>query len=266
MVATTTRDDLATLFSVGAVGQLSDAELLTRFTAGQGDAVSDAAFEVIVARHGPMVLGVCRRVLGDAHAAADAFQTTFLVLSRNAISVHIEDSLGRWLYGVSIRVARRARAIALAERARVLALNEFDPPDEGAMSDPCQHDDLRTAIDEEIARLPGRYRSAVVLCYLEGLTQGQAARRLRCPLGTIQSRLHRARERLRSGLCRRGLAPTSWSSATLAATTGRAEVPPKLTAAIVSAGGRLAPRPAPPSTIARTLLPRSDAIYVMPGR
>jgi RNA polymerase sigma factor (sigma-70 family) len=209
MPGTTTRNDLSTLFGVGAVGQLSDAELLTRFTAGQGDAVSKAAFEVIVARHGPMVLGVCRRVLGDAHAAADAFQATFLILTRNATSVHIEDSLGRWLYGVCIRVARRARATSLAECAHVLALNDFDPPEEVAPSDPCQHDDLRTAIDEEIARLPGRYRSAVVLCYLEGLTQEQAARRLRCPLGTIQSRLHRARERLKSGLIRRGLAPTA---------------------------------------------------------
>jgi RNA polymerase sigma factor (sigma-70 family) len=209
MVATTTRSDPATPFGVGSVGQLSDAELLTRFTSGQGDAVSQAAFEVIVARHGPMVLGVCRRVLRDAHAAADAFQATFLILTRNARSVHVEDSLGRWLYGVCIRVARRARAITQAERAQVLALNEFDQPDEVAASDPCQHDDLRKAIDGEIARLPGRYRSAVVLCYLEGLTQEQAARRLLCPLGTVQSRLHRARERLRSGLSRRGLAPTA---------------------------------------------------------
>ena len=237
-------DDLVTLFGIGAVGRLSDAELLARFIRREDADSSEAAFSALVSRHGPMVLGVCRRMLGDDHAAADAFQAVFLVLARKAPLVRVDDSLGRWLHGVSVRVARRARALAGAERARVQPLEGFDPPDDSASTDLPRRDDLRSVIDQEIARLPGRYRSAVVLCYLEGLTQEQAARRLRCPVGTIQSRLHRARERLRPALSRRGLAPAAWGSATLAASTARAEVPPGLVAATVAAarlaGGTLA--------------------------
>ncbi len=231
----TARNDLATLFGVGAIGGLPDAELLARFVDGRGDAAAEAAFEVLVSRHGPMVFGVCRRVLGDAHAAADAFQATFLILVRKAPLVRVEGSLGRWLYGVSRRVARRARAGVVAERSRMRALNGFDAPGEAP---PPDRDELREAIDEEIARLPAHYRSAVVLCYLEGLTQDQAARRLVCPVGTIESRLHRARERLRLGLTRRGLAPIALSSAALAAATARAEVPPSLAAATVALAAR----------------------------
>jgi RNA polymerase sigma factor (sigma-70 family) len=240
------RNDLATLFDVGAVGRLTDAELLTRFSDGRGDSASNAAFALIVERHGPMVLGVCRRVLGDEHTAADAFQATFLILVRKARTVRVEDSLGRWLYGVSVRVARRAKSVVVAERSRVQGLDGVDPADETASSDPCWRDEQRTVIDEEVVRLPVRYRSAVVLCYFEGLTQEQAARRLRCPVGTVESRLHRARERLRSRLTRRGLAPTVGGLATLVAATSWAGIPPPLLAATIAVavhlanGGRLA--------------------------
>ena len=200
-------NDLETLFGVGVVGRLSDAELLARFLRREDVASSEAAFAALVERHGPMVLGVCRRMLGDDHAAADAFQAVFLVLAGKAPRVRVDDSLGRWLHGVSVRVSLQARAAARAERARVRSLEGLDPVDGSAPADPEGRRELRAAIDEEIARLPGRYRSAVVLCYLEGLTPEQAARRLRCPVGTVQSRLHRARERLRPALSRRGLAP-----------------------------------------------------------
>ena len=91
---------------------MSDAELLARFVTGRGGLAAEAAFAALVDRHGPMVLGVCRRVTGDRHAADDAFQAVFLVLARKAHAVRLgaDDSLGRWLYGVSLRVARRARA------------------------------------------------------------------------------------------------------------------------------------------------------------
>src|SRR5690349_4554097 len=117
-VATQVGDDLAILFESGAVGRLSDRELLARFVCRQDAASSEAASSALVSRHGPMVLGVCRRMLGDDHAAADAFQAVFLVLARKAPEVRVDDSLGRWLHGVSVPVARRARAIARAERAR----------------------------------------------------------------------------------------------------------------------------------------------------
>ena len=141
-----------------------------------------------------MVLGVCRRVTGDRHAADDAFQAVFLVLARKARAVRLgaDDSLGRWLYRVTLRVARRARE-TMGRQPLAKGLDGLDPVDPSSSLDPCERVDLRAAIDAEIARLPARYRSAVVLCHLEGLSQKQAAQRLRCPIGTVESRLHRAR-------------------------------------------------------------------------
>ena len=206
------RDDWTILFADGALGTTSDADLLATFAAARGDASAEAAFATLVDRHGPLVLGTCRHVTRDPHAADDAFQAVFLVLARKAGTVRLEtgDSLGRWLYGVSLRVARQARAAAaVRQRHFPENLDGLDPVDSRSSFDPCERADLRAAIDAEIARLPARYRSAVVLCHLEGLPQEQAARRLRCPIGTVQSRLHRARERLRTGLARRGLAPAA---------------------------------------------------------
>ena len=242
-------DDLKTLFDAGAIGRLSDSELLARFIRREDVASSEAAFAALVSRHGPMVLGICRRVLSDDHAAADAFQAVFLVLARKAPQVQVDDTLGRWLHGVSIRVSRRARAVARAERARVRALDGLDPPDGSTTTGPESLREVRSAIDEEIARLPGRYRSAVVLCYLEGLTQEQAARRLRCPVRTVESRLRRARERLRPSLVRRGLAPAAWCSEMLAAATARAELPPALAAMARQVAG--APAGTVPAAVAR---------------
>ena len=223
-------DDLGVLFGAGAVGRVTDRELLARFVERIDADGSEAAFTALVGRHGPMVMGVCRRMLADEHIAADAFQAVFLVLARKAGSLRVEGSLGRWLYGVSVRVARRARANSFAERKRSKNLDGIDRADLATPSDSCEQADVRAVIDEEIARLPSRYRTAVVLCYLEGLTQEQVARRLRCPLGTVESRLHRARERLRSRLLRRGLAPAAGISAWLAAETAQAHFPPELAA------------------------------------
>jgi RNA polymerase sigma factor (sigma-70 family) len=236
-ISTPVGNDLETLFGVGVVGRLSDAELLARFLRREDVASSEAAFAALVERHGSMVLGVCRRMLGDYHAAADAFQAVFLVLAGKAPRVRVDDTLARWLHGVSVRVSLQARAVARAERARVRSLEGLDPIDASAPADPEGRRELRAAIDEEIARLPARYRSAVVLCYLEGLTPEQAARRLRCPVGTVQSRLHRARERLRPALSRRGLAPSAWGPTALTDMIARADVPPALAASAVRVVG-----------------------------
>jgi RNA polymerase sigma factor (sigma-70 family) len=266
----TVRQGLATLFGVGAIGRLGDAELLGRFVEGRGDAGSEAAFAALVARHGPMVRGACLRVLGDSHAADDAFQATFLVLARKARSVRVDDSLGRWLYGVSVRVALRAKAVVSAERRRVRRLEGIEVADRALATAPAEREDLRRAIDEEIARLPARHRAVVVSCLLEGLTQEQAARRLRCPLGTIQSRLHRARGRLGSRLARRGLAPTAVGLASaLRADPATASVPPGLAtstaaaAARLSAGGAIAGMvPAGASALAAGVLGRLGMMNV----
>ncbi len=191
--------DLRTLLEGGSLASLSDGELLARFSGGKETPIAGAAFDVLVSRHGPMVWGTCRRILRDPHAAEDAFQATFLILVKKAGSVRVDDSLGRWLHGVGVRVALRAKG-ARARAGR--ELEGFEPAEV-----PHEIDDLKAVIDEELERLPSRYRSVVVLCHLEGLTREHAASRLGCPVGTVNSRLSRAGEILRKRLIRRGFAP-----------------------------------------------------------
>ena len=125
-------------------------------------------------RHASMVMGVCTRMVPDSQGAADAFQAVFLVLVRKASVVRVEDSLGRWLYGVSVRVARRARRRAVVARTREKGLEGFDRAGGALPAEECERGELRSLIDEEIARLPSRFRAVVESCYLEGLTQEQA--------------------------------------------------------------------------------------------
>src|SRR5262245_48018459 len=177
----------------------TDRQLLERFASGR----DEMAFTTLVGRHGPMVLGVCRRVLLNAHDAEDAFQATFLVLARKAGSVSRPEALGNWLYGVAYRTALEARTKAAKRRARERELAEEPTVDP---SSALVRSDLRAALDREINRLPDRYRAPFVLCYLQGRTNEEAARLLRCPKGTILSRLAWARQRLRDRLARRGVA------------------------------------------------------------
>jgi RNA polymerase sigma-70 factor (ECF subfamily) len=183
---------------------VGDAELLERFSR-RGDA---AAFELLVWRYQRLVLGVCRRVLRDAHDAEDAFQATFLILARKAGSVGRREALGAWLY----RVAARAALAARTDRSR-RAAREHSPGGAGAASPAAEslaeRRELCAVVDEEVSRLPERFRVAVVLCYFEGKTVDEAARQLGWPRGTVASRLARARERLRVRLTRRGLAVTA---------------------------------------------------------
>ncbi|MFI5454405.1 MAG: sigma-70 family RNA polymerase sigma factor [Isosphaerales bacterium] len=199
--------NIQTLFDAGTAGGLSDRQLLERFAARR-DASAEAAFEVLVLRHGPMVLRVCSNVLRDPTDAQDAFQATFLVLVRRSSAIRKLESLGSWLYGVAYRVAARARVEASRRRAaerrgglRVVAA--MDSGDDGERD----RGELGPAIQEEVRRLPERYRAVVVLCYWDGLTREQAAAQLGCPLGTVRSRLTRARTLLHRRLTSRGLAP-----------------------------------------------------------
>jgi HlyD family secretion protein len=213
---------LGALFAAGTTTGLSDAQLLERLTTATRAANSaEAAFEALMARHGPMVLGVCRRVLNDPRDVEDAFQATFLVLVRKSAEVRVDDSLGRWLYGVARRVAHRARKIAERRRARETSSTTWEP----AMPAPdAVQAELRAALDEELNRLPEKYRAAVLLCDLEGLTHTEAARRLRWPVGTVKGRLAQARNLLRGRLTRRGFAPSALFLATV--TTAEARVVP----------------------------------------
>jgi RNA polymerase sigma factor (sigma-70 family) len=192
--------EIRTLFSVGTAGERSDADLLERFVAGDREA-AELAFSALVARHGPMVLRVCRSVLRDAHEADDAFQATFFVLARRARSIRNGSSLASWLHGVARRVALCARASAWRRRIyEHRAAEQISPFTDGP-----SWDNTAEVLHAEIQRLPDRFRSAIVLCGLEGLTEGQAAERLGWPIGTVRSRLLRGRERLRSRLTRRGM-------------------------------------------------------------
>jgi RNA polymerase sigma factor (sigma-70 family) len=183
----------------------SDAELLERFI-GQGDA---AAFELLVWRYQRLVLGICRRVLHNVHDAEDAFQATFVILARKAGSIGRRETLGSWLHRVATRAALAARAARSQRTARERSLGGDEPAASPSAEAVAEGHELRTAVDEEVSRLPERFRAAIVLCYFEGKTVDEAARQLGCPRGTVASRLARARERLRVRLTRRGIALTA---------------------------------------------------------
>jgi RND family efflux transporter MFP subunit len=192
---------LDALFTVGTVRELTDGQLLERFANREGDA-AEQAFAVLVQRHGPMVLRVCRGVLFDRNDTEDAFQATFLVLVRKARSLWVCDSIGPWLHQVALRTASSARRESARrrrhERAAAAAKEQGHP-------EPA--DELGQLLHQEIDRLPERFRVPVVLCDLEGRTHEDTARHLGWPVGTVKSRLSRGRERLRDRLIRRGVAP-----------------------------------------------------------
>ncbi|HWE39912.1 MAG TPA: sigma-70 family RNA polymerase sigma factor [Isosphaeraceae bacterium] len=236
---------LRQLLESGSVAGLTDGQLLERF-ADRDDPRSESAFEALLARHGPMVLAVCRRVLGDEHAAEDAFQATFLVLARRSGSVRVRDSLGPWLLGVADRTARKARTAAARRvaRERRAATPESAPPP--------PPDDLRPIVLAEVQRLPAKYRAPVLLCYFEGRTHDQAAAELRWPVGTVRGRLSRARDLLRSRFLRRGLAPAA-ALACLADSTARADLPAALRDLTVGLATRRAPIAAGVALLARQI-------------
>ena len=224
---------LQTLLTAGAVGQGDDADLLARFGDGLGraDEGAELAFGVLVDRHGPLVLRVARTILGDEASSLDAFQGTFLILARKARSLRVDRSLAPWLASVARRVAlgtRKAQARRLRHEQRAARPEAIPPSPPGEV-----WTETIRAIVAEVDRLPEPYRSAVVACHLDGLTQQAAAQSLGWPIGTLQSRLDRGRRKLRDRLTRQGLAPTGLAllpttglvaplPASLATTTARA--------------------------------------------
>ena len=181
------------LFNRGTVAALGERALLERFVFER----DEAAFEAIVIRHGPMVLGICRRGLDDPHDVEDAFQATFLVLVLKAGSLRDREQLAPWLFGVARKVTARARSRSILRRGREQNGGEALAVVVGSAASAAERGELRSALDEEIGRLPEKYRAPIIHCYLEGLTHDEAALRLRCPVGTVRSRLSWARQRLR---------------------------------------------------------------------
>jgi cobalt-zinc-cadmium efflux system membrane fusion protein len=209
---------------------LSDAQLLERFVRAR----DEAAFEVLVWRHGPMVLGVCRRLLRREQDAEDAFQATFLALVRKAGSIGRRAALASWLYKVAYRAALRVRAeVTQQPEANSVEANLLPARPEPGWAD------LRPVLDEEVRSLPGAYRLTFILCHLEGKSQAEAAHQLGCRPGTVASRLAWARQRLRTRLARRGVVP---SGVALAALLDRPAAPAAVPAPLVPATVRAALR------------------------
>jgi len=184
----------------------SDEELLLQFLDGDGLS-SEEAFRAIVARHGPMVMGVCRHALHHEHDAEDAFQATFMTLARKADTIRDRRVLSSWLYEVAYRVAIRARSRAARrrdqdEQGAVFAAEATTPDPEKVVA----LNDFQPALHDEVSRLPEKYRLPIVMTYLEGKSNEEVAELLEWPVGTVKGRLFRARNLLRTRLSRRGLA------------------------------------------------------------
>jgi RNA polymerase sigma factor (sigma-70 family) len=238
---------LELLFDGSSVAGMSDGQLLERFTA-RHDPGAEVAFEALFARHAPMVLGICRRILGDSHHAEDTFQAVFFILACKARSIQNPDLVATWLYGVALRTAKREKSrldrrrkneegnAVNGRRAVMMTQSIVPPPEAWAMA--CEQTEI---LHDEIARLPGTFRLPVILCYFAGLTLDEAARRLRWPPGTVRSRLARARDKLRRGLTRRGVVLSGAALAvTLTGMSASAGVSTTLRAATTSAAIRFA--------------------------
>jgi RNA polymerase sigma factor (sigma-70 family) len=206
---------IESIFDGGSSAGLTDLQLLERFAARR-DAAGEAAFAALVYRHGPMVYGLCRQLIGDLHDAEDAFQAVFLVLARKAASIEKPDLLANWLHGVALRTARKAKGRRARQRrfesaagvrhraiesiATRAATGTLELTDKAALDA-----DVAAALHDEIAQLSRTFRLPIILCYFEGIALDDAARRLHWPAGTLRSRLARARDKIRRGLTRRGI-------------------------------------------------------------
>jgi RNA polymerase sigma factor (sigma-70 family) len=202
----------------------TDSQLLTCFIAQR----DEAAFATLLRRHGPMVWGVCRRVVGSQHDAEDAFQATFLILVRKAASLISRELLANWLYGVAHRTALHAKTTNVRRQRKERQVAVI--PEREVVS-PDHERDWQPLLDQELSRLPDKYRAVVVLCDLEGKTRREVAAQLRLPEGTVAGRLARARALLAKRLTRSGLAvPGAFVATALAKESAAAAVPAKLMA------------------------------------
>lgn len=241
---------LRSVYEDGSVAGMPDAQLLELFVSGEAPR-STLAFSSLVERHGPMVLRVCLATLRDEHDAEDAFQAVFLILMRKAGSLWVRDSLGPWLHAVAVRTASYARTQALRRRTHE-ARRAKSAQESIDMDMDMDMNDLASVVHEEVDRLPGGFRQAVVLCDLESLSHEEAARRLGWPIGTVKSRQARGRERLKSRLRRRGITA---ADSTLVPAFAPAQVAPSLiqtTATLASKAGEAGLSPA--SFLAKSLL------------
>jgi RNA polymerase sigma factor (sigma-70 family) len=206
---------------------LTDGELLDHYVRRR----DDAALAALVRRHGPMVWGVCCRVLGNHHDAEDAFQAAFLVLMRKAAGIVPREMVVNWLHGVAYQTARKARATMVTRKRRERQVAQMPEP---AAADATAWQDLQPVLDEELSRLPDRYRAVLVLCDLQGNSRKQAARQLGVPEGTVAGWIARARVTLAKRLARRGIILSGGALAVLLTqNAASAKVPAGLLAATI---------------------------------
>jgi RNA polymerase sigma-70 factor (ECF subfamily) len=212
---------------------LKDGQLLERFVAER----DEAAFEMLVRRHGPMVLRVCRHVVGDEHDAEDAFQATFLVLARKAETIVPRDHVSNWLCGVAFRTGQAARAARLRRRTREQQVVDLPHPAVQPTGDP----EMIPLLDRELNRLPEKFRLPIILCGVEGRGRKEVAAQLSLPEGTLASRLDTARRLLAKRLARYGVAISAAAAVLAVPKEGLAHTPPSLVTATVQAGMSKAP-------------------------
>ena len=233
---------------------LRDGQLLECFLSRR----DEGAFEALVRRHGPMVWGVCRRVLRTLHDTEDAFQATFLVLARKAASIHPRDAVGNWLYGVAYRTALRARSrnVRRQEKER----NAVDRSESNSATDESWQE-LLPHLDRELSRLPDKYRLPVVLCDLEGRSRKEVANHLQIPEGTLSSRLATARKQLAGRLRGHGLALAGGALAALMTQKGAsAAIPPAVVAPTVKAAVLVAAGQATAGIVSTSVLTLSEGV------
>src|SRR5262249_21299342 len=213
---------------------LTDGQLLECFLTQR----DDAAFAALVRRHGPMVWGVCRRILRNYHDAEDAFQATFLVLVRKAATVEPKEMVANWLYGVAYQTALKARSVAARRKERERQVVEMPEP---AFEEQHVWHDLQPLLDQELSRLPDKYRVPIVLCDLEGKTRKEAAQHLGWPEGTVAGRLATARKMLARRLAQRGVVLSGGTlAAMLTHNAASACVPPSVLSSTIQAATALA--------------------------
>jgi len=204
----------------------ADGDLVARYVSGH----DESSFTELVRRHGPLVLGVCRRMLGHAHDADDAYQATFLILARRARSIHKPNALSAWLYGTAVRVCKNALAKRGRRPVAVPTQSSSDPAADLAWKEVCG------LLDEELSRLPEALRDPLILCYFNGLTRDEAAERLGWSRRTLMRRLEQGRERLRLRLTRRGVATLGLAAVVMSPAGLAARVPAELAEAAVRLG------------------------------
>lgn len=215
-------------------GELSDGELLRRFATGR----DEAAFEVLVWRHGPSLLSLCHRLRCDSHDAEDVLQATFLTLVKKAGSIGKGESLGSWLYKVAFRIALRTKEDSRRRTASAIPMQDLPAPD---ASDNGVLNERRLSVDEAIEALPEKYRTVVVLCYLQGKSHKEIASELGCPISTVSTRIARAHQMLRDNLAHRGVVLSAGLlGVTLSQHAVSAEMYGPLTSSIVNAAARVA--------------------------